>query len=411
VAVQVFPGTGADAVLGVRPSRVFHPVSLDEAEEAVQQSAGEGLRLAFVGGGTELELGAPPSALDAVISTQGLDRVLEYAPLDQIVTVEAGVTLARLQALLQTKGQMLALDPPWTDRATVGGVVATNAFGPRRTRYGSVRDLIIGVTFIRADGTRAKGGGKVVKNVAGFDLPKLMVGSLGSLGLISTVTFRLHPLPESSSTVVFSRAAPPALGRVVAEMRKAQLEPAAVAALWSEKGLDLGCRFEGFEAGVRKQRDGFLALGRALDLPVEVLDGPAADGFWSRQTSVREAPATVRAKLATLPTELPRAAAEVWPLLRQTLKSPQAVFYPTLGLSFVAGDMSEANTLATSIASARETLAARGGHLVLHAAPAELRARTDVWGPTPPGAVLFRRVKDALDPEHRLAAGRTVGGL
>jgi glycolate oxidase FAD binding subunit len=411
VAVRVLPGSGTDAVLGVQPSRVFRPVSLEEAEEAVQKSAGEGLRLAFVGGGTELELGAPPSALDAVISTQGLDRVLEYAPLDQIVTVESGVTLATLQALLKTKGQMLALDPPWSDRATVGGVVATNAFGPRRTRYGSVRDLIIGVTLIRADGTRAKGGGKVVKNVAGFDLPKLMVGSLGSLGLISTVTFRLHPLPESSSTVVFPRVAPPALGRVVTEMRKAQLEPAAVAALWSEKGLDLGCRFEGFEAGVRKQRDGLSALAGALDLPVEVLDGPAADGFWSRHTSLREAPATVRAKLATLPTELPRAAAEVWPLLRQTLNSPRAVFYPTLGLSFVAGDMGEAGALATSIASARERLAVRGGHLVLHAAPAELRALTDVWGPTPVAAVLFRRVKDALDPEHRLAAGRTAGGL
>ncbi len=411
MAVLVLPSTDADTFLGVRPSRVFRPGSLEEAEEAVRQSAGEGLRLAFVGGGTELQLGAPPSALDAVISTQGLGRVLEYAPLDQIVTVEAGVTVAALQALLRDKGQMLALDPPWADRATVGGVVATNAFGPRRTRYGSVRDLIIGVTLIRADGTRAKGGGKVVKNVAGFDLPKLMVGSLGSLGLISTVTFRLHPLPETSSTLVFSRAAPPALGRVVAEMRKAQLEPAAVAALWSESGLDIGCRFEGFDAGVRKQRDALSALGHGLDLPVEILDGSAADGFWNRQASVREAPATVRAKLATLPTELPRAAAEVWPLLREALQAPRAVFYPTLGLSFVAGNMSDAGAVAASVARAREALAGRGGHLVLHAAPPELRARTDVWGPTPAAAVLFRRVKDALDPEHRLAPGRAVGGL
>ena len=197
MAVRALPGTGADALLGVQPARVFRPLSLEEAADAVRQGAEEGLRLAFVGGGTELELGAPPRALDAVISTQGLGRVLEYAPLDQIVTVEAGVTVATLQALLREKGHMLALDPPWADRATLGGVVATNAFGPRRTRYGGVRDLIIGVTLIRADGTRARGGGKVVKNVAGFDLPKLMVGSLGSLGLISTVTFRLHPLPES----------------------------------------------------------------------------------------------------------------------------------------------------------------------------------------------------------------------
>jgi glycolate oxidase FAD binding subunit len=411
VAVLVSPSTSDDALLGVRPSRVFRPASLDEAEEAIRQSAREGLRLAFVGGGTELELGAPPSALDAVISTLGLGRVLEYAPLDQIVTVEAGIRLGVLQALLREKGQMLALDPPWADRATVGGVVATNAFGPRRTRYGSVRDLIIGVTLIRADGIRARGGGKVVKNVAGFDIPKLMVGSLGSLGLIGTVTFRLHPLPESSSTVVFLRGTPPAFGQVVAAMRKAQLEPAAVAALWSEGGVDLGCRFEGFEAGVRTQRDHLAALARQLNLPVEVRDGSAADGFWSRQASVREAPATFRAKLATLPTELPRTAAEVWPLLRDCLQAPRAVFYPTLGLSFVAGNMRDAAALASAVARVREALAPRGGHLVLHAAPAALRARTDVWGPAPSGAELFNRVKDALDPEHRLAAGRTVGGL
>jgi glycolate oxidase FAD binding subunit len=411
VAVQVSPGTASDAFLGVQPARVFRPASLEEAEEAVRQSAREGLRLCFVGGGTELELGAPPTALDAVISTLALARVLEYAPLDQIVTVEAGVTLAFLQALLKEKGQMLALDPPWAERATLGGLVATNAFGPRRTRYGSVRDLIIGVTLVRADGTRARGGGKVVKNVAGFDLPKLMVGSLGSLGLISTVTFRLHPLPESQSTVVFPRATPQAVRQVVAEMRKAQLEPAAVAALYSDNGLDLGCRFEGFDAGVRAQRDALAALAQQLGFPVEVLDGAAADAFWSRQASVRESPATVRAKLATLPTELPRTASEVWPLLRDALQAPRAVFYPTLGLAFVAGNMRDAGALATAVARSRESLAPRGGHLVLHAAPADLRARTDVWGPAPSGAVLFHRVKDTLDPEHRLAAGRTVGGL
>ena len=411
MAALALAATAVDAVLGVQPTRVYRPVSLEEAEESVRESARDGLRLAFVGGGTELDLGAPPSRLDAVLSTLGLARVLEYAPLDQIVTVEAGVRLGALQAKLREQRQMLALDPPWADRATAGGVVATNAFGPRRTRYGSVRDLIIGVTLVRGDGTRAKGGGKVVKNVAGFDLPKLMVGSLGSLGLIATVTFRLHPLPETSSTVVFPRVAPPALGRVVEEMRKAQLEPTAVAALWSEAGLDLGCRFEGFEAGVRQQRTRLESLARGLELSAEVLDGTAADGFWSRQTQVREAPATVRAKIATLPTELPGAAEQLWPRLYEALQAPRAVFYPTLGLAFLAGNMRDSSALALAVGRTREALALKGGHLVLHAAPAELRARTDVWGPGPESAFLFRRVKNALDPEHRLAPGRLVGGL
>jgi glycolate oxidase FAD binding subunit len=411
MALAVQPGSPADAVVGVQPARVFHPASLDEAEEAVQQSARDRLRLVFVGGGTELELGAPPSALDAVLRTSGLRRVVEYAPLDQIVTVEAGLPLATLQAMLREKRQMLALDPPWPDRATAGGVVATNAFGARRTRYGSVRDLIIGMTIVRADGTRTRGGGKVVKNVAGFDIPKLMVGSLGSLGLIATVTFRLHPLPEAASTVVFPRASAEAMGRVVRAMHQAQLEPTAAAALWGEGGLELGFRFESFAAGVRQQRDHVVKLAGKLELPVEALDGAAADAFWGRHAAVREAPATVRAKLATLPTELPHTAAEVWPLLRDALQMPRAVFYPTLGLAFVAGNMRDAAALSDAVARARGALVGRGGHLVLHAAPAELRARTDVWGPPPSAAPLFRRVKDALDPEHRLAAGRSVGGL
>ena len=411
MAVAAQPATAEDAVLGVRPSRIFRPGTLEEAEEALRQATAERLRLAFVGGRTELELGAPPAALDAVVSTRGLARVVEYAPLDQIVTVEAGITLSALQATLRERRQMLALDPPWADRATVGGAVATNAFGARRTRYGSVRDLIIGMTLVRADGTRARGGGKVVKNVAGFDLPKLMVGSLGSLGLIASVTFRLHPAPEAASTVRFPAAPPEALHRVVQAMRKEQLEPAAVAALGGTGSFELGVRFEGFEAGVRQQRDRLLALARPLELPAELLDSAGADAFWSRHASVREAPASFRAKLATLPTEVPRAASEAWAPLREVLRAARSVLYPTLGLGFVAGEVQDAGVLADRIARARAALAPRGGGLVLHAAPAALRSLTEVWGPTPPAAALFARVKSALDPEQRLAPGRSAGGV
>ena len=141
-----------------------------------------------------------------MLGTERLERIVEHAPLDQIVIVEAGVRLASLQDALARSGQMLALDPPWAGRATIGGLVATNAFGPRRTRYGSIRDLIIGISIVRADGTEARGGGKVVKNVAGFDVPKLMVGSLGTLGLIATVNFRLHPLARGAGDGALRRS-------------------------------------------------------------------------------------------------------------------------------------------------------------------------------------------------------------
>ena len=223
--------TAGDAVLGVQPAAVYEPGTLAEAVAVVGSATREGRRLVFVGGATELDLGAAPHALDAVVRTARLQKVLDYAPSDQVVTAEAGVTLAALQDTLSKNGQRLALDPPQPARATLGGIVAANAFGPRRARYGSVRDLIIGVTIVRADGVVAKGGGKVVKTVAGFDLPKLMVGSLGTLGLIADVTFRLHPLPEESVTLLVPDRKASEVWALVQKMRQAQLEPVSVVAL------------------------------------------------------------------------------------------------------------------------------------------------------------------------------------
>ena len=155
-----------------------------------------------MGGGTDLGVGAPPAGVDMVLRTGRLDRVVEHSPSDQIVVEpRPGCPWRRCNAPSPAHRQRLAIDPPFAEQATVGGVVAANAFGPRRSRYGTARDLIIGISIVRADGVAARGGGKVVKNVAGFDLPRLLVGSLGTLGLITTVTFRLHPLPEASATV------------------------------------------------------------------------------------------------------------------------------------------------------------------------------------------------------------------
>ena len=169
--------------------------SIDEVQALLAQGDRTVL---FVGGETAMPPGPP---VDLEISTGRLNQVVEYAPADQVVTVECGVNLAQLQRELAKSGQRLALDPPHPVEATLGGIVAANSFGPLRTRYGSVRDLIIGVSILRADGTRAKGGGKVVKTVAGFDLPKLMCGSFGTLAFIATATFRVHPLPEKTVTL------------------------------------------------------------------------------------------------------------------------------------------------------------------------------------------------------------------
>jgi len=409
-------GASVDALASARQER---PATLVEAGEVLRRAEKDRARVLFVGGGTELSLGAPPTGVEVVLGTERLDRIVEHAPLDQIVTVEAGVRLASLQELLARSGQMLALDAPWASRATLGGLVATNAFGPRRTRYGSIRDLIIGVSILRADGTEARGGGKVVKNVAGFDLPKLMVGSLGTLGLIATVTFRLHPRPETERTVLFSDLDADTVRRVVLALQAAQLEPGAVAALVREGGDDLGVRFdgrfelgvrfEGFEVGVRQQAMKLLELATRQGWSAESLGAETARSFWARHDDARESPAGFRAKLAAQPMDLERVANAAIGSLFTGLEVPRCACYPVLGLAFVAGEVRTAAPVLAAVAAAREALPQ--GSVVVHAAPPEVRAGLDVWGPAPAALALMAQVKDRLDPGRRLAPGRFVGGI
>jgi len=403
-------GTSADAILGVVPKEVFSPSTVEEAGAILEDKARASAHVGFVGGGTTLSLGRPPARLDAILRTDRLTRIVEHAPSDQIVVVEAGLTLASLQRAVAAHGQRLALDPPLAERRTIGGLVATNGFGARRTRYGSLRDLIIGVSLVRADGALAKGGGKVVKNVAGFDLPKMMVGSLGTLGLIATATFRLHPLPEVDVTLVARKKTARDVRSLVRAMRGAQLEPAAVAAFSAERDLDLGIRFEGFHEGVKEQVDRTLALAAKNGAACDALDEASASAFWARHDTARTA-GPLRAKVAMLPSAFEEFFERFLPTLHAAFSETAFVTYPTLGISFFSGVPSDAGAAAAAIASARELLAPGGGSLVLEEAPAGVRSHTDPWGPPPASFALMRELKDRLDPGGRLNPGRFVGGL
>jgi glycolate oxidase FAD binding subunit len=403
-------GTADDAVLGAVPRLCFEPRTVAEAAEAMARCARDRLAVGFVGGGTDLALGPPPAELDALVRTAGLARVVEHQPADQVVTVEAGLTLAALQAALAPHGQRLALDPPWPERATLGGIVAANAFGPCRARHGSARDLILGASLVRADGTPAKGGGKVVKNVAGFDLPRLLVGSLGTLGLVTTVTFRVHPLPEAAATVLVPGLDAAAAWALTRGARDAQLEPSAAVALASSDRLDLGVRFEGFAPGVDQQVARFLALARAAGGAAERADEAGAAAFWARHDAVRTG-GPLRAKLSGPPSALAAVAREALAPILGELSPSGAAWYPTLGLGFVSGRPARGAGAAQALRQARAALAARGGSLVLADAPPELRAAVDVWGAAPGGFPLMEELKRRLDPDRRLNPGRFVGGL
>ncbi|WP_242340672.1 FAD-binding oxidoreductase [Anaeromyxobacter sp. SG66] len=394
-----------DAVLGLTPRVALEPGSLDEAADAMRALARDRAAVTFIGGGTDLELGEPPARLDAVLHTRRLDRVKEHAPADQIVAVEAGLTIAALQRHLAPHGQRLALDPPHPERATVGGVVAANAFGPRRTRFGTVRDLVVGVTLVRADGVVARGGGKVVKNVAGFDLPRLLCGSLGSLALVAEVVFRLHPLPEASATVAVPGLTPAEVRALARAALDARLDPVAMAALQEGDRFRLAIRFEGFGPGVREQAERLLAL----DPRCEALAGADEAALWARHDALRLA-GDVRAKAAFPPASLEGAVRALEPLAA-TLTAGALVLHPALGIAFVAGALSRAEATGSAVAAARVALRPGNGSLVLAAAPAALRAVADPWGDPPPAVEVMRRLKRELDPDGRLAPGRLAGGI
>jgi glycolate oxidase FAD binding subunit len=370
---------------------VHGPRSIAEAAEVLSALARDRQRVAFVGGGTELSLGAPPERIDAVVHTRGLGRIVEYQPADMVMVVEAGVTLAAVQEAAREHRQRLALDPPWPDRATIGGIVATGSFGPRRARYGAVRDLIIGVQIVRVDGTVARGGGKVVKNVAGFDLPKLACGSLGTLGLIAGATFRLHPLPEASETLVVPDLSAADVVAMVGRIRAAQLEPAALAALRGRSGYDLAVCFEGFGKGVQQQ------VARLRQLAPRAR---GEDGVWNRHDAIRTG-GPLRVKVAALGTHLAHVDSALSPL------ALDFAWYPTVGIGFAAG--AAAPSAAALLSDVRAELALRGGSLVVQSAPTGLRV--DPWGPPPASFPLLQRLKDNFDPEHRLNPGRFVGGI
>ncbi|HEV8020572.1 MAG TPA: FAD-binding oxidoreductase [Candidatus Lustribacter sp.] len=370
------------AIAGVVPAATLEPRNRSELTAIVRELHAAGKTFAFVGGGTELELGNPPRALDAVVSMTALNRILEYSPEDQTVTVEAGVRLATLDAALAEHGQMLPIDTGDRAHATVGGAIATNAFGARRHRYGSIKDLIVGIEIVRPDGVTAHGGGKVVKNVAGFDLPKLMVGSLGTLAGIASATFRVFPQPALTQTALVHAAPDGALLRAVAADRA--LEPVAVVHYPVLDGIAF--TFGGSAAAVAAQLERLAAHGA----PVEILDAAAVERCAALEAAVRTSGEwrwTSRHNAATS---------------TRSVALALEVGYPTLGVLLGSADDG---------APLDALIEARGSSLVFRAMPARARARVDAWGTPPPSFPLMRALKANFDPQGLCNPGRYVGGL
>jgi len=397
-------GTSADGVCGVIPNIYLEPATETELSRALEYASQTGMLVTPRGHGTKREWGTAPHAIDLMISMARFNKVLEYAPGDMTITAEAGVTIAQLQDALTSHRQRLALDPLWPEEATVGGVIATNDNGALRVRYGAMRDLIIGITVILGDGTIAKSGGKVVKNVAGYDLPKLMTGAVGTLGMITKAIFRLHPLPVESRTLSFAFIDREKANEFMLAVTNSVVVPTGLQMRTGADGkVEVDVRIDGIAAGVAAQSETVCKLAGAAK-PI-VPDGAP----WQAREQLWNGNASAIVKISSLPAQLSSTAE----FIREELSdnADWTLLMHSTGLAWLAVDATECGRIAEFVSSVRTFLSSIGGTAVVLKAPADLRSKTDVWGVSGTALPLMKKIKQQFDPHGILNRGRFVGGI
>ncbi|MHB1594805.1 MAG: FAD-binding oxidoreductase [Streptosporangiaceae bacterium] len=452
--------TPSDDVAGVRPRFVASPASTEEVSALLRAASALGLAVIPRGTGSRLHWGYPPRRCDLIVDMTAMDQVIEHAAGDLVATVQAGVTLERLAEVLGAAGQRLALDPPASrlasdspDRAdavtagTVGGVLSTGVTGPLRFRYGSPRDLLLGITMVRADGTVAKVGGKVVKNVAGYDIGRLLAGSRGTLGIITEATLRLHPLPAASATVTAECIAAVEACRLVTAAVESPLTPVSADLAWPSINAPatVSVGLEGDPAAVADRATALTdllnrAAARAADAGGPGGHSPAADAvtgfssaiaatetghrthplaaggtgiqvaFWPGDLGMVLAEIRAAALEAGLdPAVSGSAGAGVLDLILPASAPPGAVARFVTGLRAALGHGLPGQTGRPRPATPRDGPPARA-NVVIQYAPPDVRDVVDLFGPVP-SLALMRAVKQQFDPRGILSPGRFVGGI
>jgi glycolate dehydrogenase FAD-binding subunit len=398
--------TAADVVAGAQPKLVIEPGAERELAEILRLSNEAGLAVIPRGGGTKLGWGNSPARADVILSTARMTEIIEHAWADLTVTVEAGCPVQRLQETLGQYGQRLALDPLWPEKATVGGVLSTNDSGALRLRFGALRDLIIGITIALPDGTLASSGGKVVKNVAGYDLPKLVTGAFGTLGVITRAVFRLHPLPLNSHSFSISTANAEETQKFVLAVQDSKLAHTFLQSHFSdEKPPASDILFEGTEAGLTAQE----AQLRNLAAPASVSE--ASNSSWTAREKLwafSDPASTAIAKISILPTNIARTIKLVADSANAQQVRWKALLYAT-GLGWVRLE-GKPGALCAALQALRGELQGRDGSLVTLHRPSKMPA-FDAWGTAGDALPLMKAVKLQLDPKDTLNPGRFVGGI
>src|SRR6266852_4942493 len=355
---------------GLLPRVTVIPETVEQVGQVVALANQQGLTLLTRGGGSRINLGGIPEQFDILLETTRLIRLLEHEAPDLTCHVEAGLTLTALQAQLATKGQRLALDPPDAQQATLGGIVASNASGPKRLRYGTARDMVMGLHVVQANGDIARSGGRVVKNVAGYDLNKLYIGSLGTLGIIVEANFKLQPLPANEHTLILTFSSAADAMQTVIAILGSLLTPSAIELIDPRAANDMTDFF-------------------GLNLPT--------NGY------------TLAVNFEGSSTAIDRQIEET---CRHYELDSAVVAHAGNGILYIELRPSDATPrLVEAIAELRLHAQGARGSLVVERCPIDLKRRIDVWGESGADFYLMQRLKQQFDPKGTFVKGRFVGGL
>lgn len=397
------------------PDCVAYPTSTAQLSELVSCAHQNRWRLLICGQGSKLSWGNWVQGAHLVVSTQYLNQLVDHAVGDLTITAAAGMPFSQLQETLLGTRQFLPIDPAYPRQATLGGIIATQNTGALRQRYGGLRDLSIGLSFVRYDGQLAKAGGRVVKNVAGYDLMKLMTGAFGTLGILAELTFRTYPLQEASQTLVMGGSFE-AIQSVLSDVRQSSLTPVALDVLSANLigthfeaaafPCGLAVQFQSIEAGVKEQVSRLEAIAAAYPVDMQVLSEHADSQLWSALTErlfpTADRPPAAIAKIGILPTQ----AVPLLATLQDSLapNSWQARIHAGSGIGTLRLAPEENTT--ESLGQIRSHCQAWGGYLCLLEAPAPWKTALDAWALTESTQKLMKRLQDQFDPYRSFNPGR-----
>ena len=414
------------AIDGLLPRLVVTPGTVEEAAQVVALTDKHGLTLLARGGGSRMKVGGLPEQIDVLLETNKLTRLLEYEAADLTCHVEAGLTLTALQSQLAKQGQWLALDPPDAEQATLGGILASNASGPKRLRYGTARDLVIGLRVVQANGEIARSGGHVVKNVAGYDLNKLYIGSLGTLGIIVEANFKLQPRPAVERTLLLTFTNAHDAMQTVIAMLGSLLTPGAIELIDAgatndmsnffglnlpTSGYTLAVNFEGGSISVDRQMDEAQLIARRNNaLMSDDVAGEVQYRFWD---VVREhTQGTVTCKAAMPVSQVASYLQKVEQVCRHHELEAAIVAHAGNGILYIELRPSDATPrIVEAVAELRVHAQEVRGSMVVEHCPVDLKRRINVWGEPGSDFYLMQRLKRQFDPKGTFVKGRFVGGL